>query len=220
MFWARPDMPTRIIRNNRARSFIASILVPLLQVASFVTSSIVKHPMRHLFTVTLLFFFCGMCCAQSLRDSTFYRKSVVEQAAMTGNALITKDYSTFVKFIHPSILSLSGGKQKMIAQLQKGIKEMEENGTSFSSVEFGTPDQILHAKGELQCIVTQYLTMKVPNGKLLVKSALIAVSTDKGRQWLFIDTAAGDLKTLQKVVPTLSDKLRIPAKEEPKFYLD
>ena len=201
------------------RSFITLLLVPILQVASFVTFSIV-NPMRHLFTVTLLFFLCGMCCAQSLRDSTFYQKSVVEQATITGNALIKKDYATFVKFIHPSILSLSGGNQKMIAQLQKGIKEMEENGTSFSSVEFGIPGQILQAKGELQCIVTQRLTMKMPNGKLLVKSAMIAVSADKGHQWLFIDTAAGDLKTLQKIVPTLSNQLHIPAKEEPTFYPD
>ena len=48
-------------------------------------------------------------------------------------------------------------------------------------------------------------------------STLIAISNDKGENWYFVDTTGKDIKALQKLLPNLSDDLKIPKMTQPIF---
>jgi len=108
----------------------------------------------------------------------------------------------------------------MIEVLENGSKEMESDGTRFLNVTFGEPSRIIVIKNQLQCTLPRTIEMKVPDGRLVVKSTLIAISTDKGKGWYFVDASGKDIQTLRKTLPNLSEELSIPENQEPTFYKD
>ncbi|MFD1143578.1 hypothetical protein ACFQ4C_20795 [Larkinella insperata] len=172
--------------------------------------------MKQITQFLLFTLFAGTCFAQA-QPASDYGQTIKKQAETMGQSLLKKDFNTFVQFAHPSILTMAGGKQKMIEGLTQGMKAMETQGGGILNVAVGEPSTILTTKDGLQCTLPQVIDLKVPNGKLVSKSTLIAVSTDKGSNWYFIDTSGKDLATMQKVIPSLSSELVIPPAEEPKF---
>jgi hypothetical protein len=123
----------------------------------------------------------------------------------------------YIAFVHPKIIQMLGGKEKMIAGLKSRISEMKDDGFSFKAVTVGAPSKILSAEGELQAVISQTIELENPDGVLTTKSSLIAVSNDLGKTWHFIDSGGKTLSELKKVFKTLSDELAIPVKTEPTF---
>ena len=136
------------------------------------------------------------------------------------NFLMKEDYQSFVKYNHPQITEMMGGTKKMVNALEKMINEMKSQGASFSSIKFGQPFEFIRTEYEFQCLIPQTLEVKVPNGKMVTVSALIAVSMDEGKNWFFIDTGGKDLIAVRYIVPTLSGELILPIKQKPVFYRD
>jgi len=177
--------------------------------------------MKQLLKVTFFILFLGLIHVQAQSgDSTNYFKSVIEQAMIMGNSYVQKDYSTFVQFANPSWIAQSGGKQNIIAQMQQYEKELQDMKSSFLSVTFSEPTKIVNLGTELQCILVQLAIMKIPTGKLITKSPVIAISADKGVHWSFLYTAGKDLQTLRKLFPAISKELIVPINEQPIFQPD
>ena len=151
-------------------------------------------------------------------DTSDHSKIIKAQAERMGQLLLKKDFKSFMKFTYPKIIDMIGGQEKMIQIMEKGSIEMESEGTGVLSVNFGDPSEILTEGNELQCTLPEVIEMKVPNGRLVTKSTLIAVSTDSGKNWFFIDTSNKDLQTLRKGLPNLSSELIIPEHQQPTFY--
>lgn len=136
------------------------------------------------------------------------------------NSLLKEDYQSFVRYNHPQLTETMGGRQKMVKTLEKMVNDMKSQGASFSSIKFGQPFAFIRTEYELQCLIPQTLEVKVPNGRIVTVSALIAVSMDEGDNWYFIDTGGKDIIAVRHVVPTLSDELVLPPKPQPVFYRD
>jgi hypothetical protein len=79
----------------------------------------------------------------------------------------------------------------------------------------GEPGEIIAYKDQLQCVVPQYTDMQTPMGRLSLSSSLIAISTDKGKNWYFVDTNMYKTDKLTAVLPDLSPKLVIPPQQQP-----
>lgn len=47
-------------------------------------------------------------------------------------------------------------------------------------------------------------------GQPVTESTLIAISTDNGKNWYFVDTPGKDIQTMKKALPNLSGELVIP----------
>jgi len=177
--------------------------------------------MKHLGIIILFSLFIGACNGQTkTADSSNYSKTVKEQAETMGQLLLKKDFKSFAKFTYPKIVEMMGGEQKMIEVMEKGSKEMESEGTSFLNVTIGEPTKIITMENELQCMLQQTIEMKVPNGRLITKSTLIAISTDNGKNWYFVDTSGKDIQAMKEALPNLSGELIIPEKQQPTFYND
>ncbi len=137
---------------------------------------------------------------------------------MMGKFFLKKDFISFCKYTYPKIVEMMGGTNKMAEVIAKGSKEMLSKGTDFLSITFGEASKIITIGKELQCTVPQVIEMKVPNGRLITRSTLIAISIDNGKKWYFIDTSGKDIQTMKKVLPNLSEELVIPQKKQPVFY--
>jgi hypothetical protein len=141
-----------------------------------------------------------------------------QQANTMGHAFLKEDYQTFAKYTYPTLLRSMGGENKMAATLKQVTDGMRLKGMSFSDIVVDSPSKIIKNDGELQCTLQQHTTIKLPNGRAITTSTLIAISKDGGKNWLFIDTSNKDLAAMRKVLPNLSSTIVIPPQQKPVFY--
>lgn len=173
------------------------------------------------FVRMLVVFFVTISCVSKAQVPVNPYASVIEsQAKKMGNAFIQKDYLNFVKYNHPAVVSKMGGKTKMVAIMEKGVKEMGADNVSFEKITFNSLSEIFKVGSELQCTINQNLTMKVTGGHLTAISTLVAISSDKGKNWFFVDASTKGLSALKVILPNLSSKLKIRKAEKPVFTAD
>lgn len=142
-------------------------------------------------------------------------KNLKQQAEKMGAFLMKGDYKAFSVYTHPIVLKMMGGAPKMIEILTRGLNSMKEQGISFKSISMGEPSKLVKSGKELQATIPQNIILKLPKGSLESNSTLVAISTDNGVNWTFIDTSNNDIATLKKVIPTLSPALVIPPRQAP-----
>ena len=163
--------------------------------------------MQRLFGYLLFVFLFTAANAQE--DSIAWR-NLNEQAMLMSYMLEKSDIRGYVEFVHPAVLDMMGGKEQYIGQLENSRKDMKKLGISYLTVKSGTPSAIIQYGNELQCVVPQVVEIKTTAGVLRNESSLIAVSSDEGQTWLFIDTGGKDLQGVKEYFPKLSDELIIP----------
>ncbi|MBI3137716.1 MAG: hypothetical protein HYZ15_03945 [Sphingobacteriales bacterium] len=145
-------------------------------------------------------------------------QNLKQQANKMGVAFVSGDYKTFANYTYPLILKSMGGASKMIEVLNKTSIDMKLKGMSFSNITFDEPSKIVKSGKELQATITQHTEIKLSQGKLISTSTLIAMSTDNGIGWAFIDTSNKDMATLRKALPNLSPSIIIPPQQPPVRY--
>lgn len=148
------------------------------------------------------------------------KKLIKQQAELTGAALLNDDYETLIKFTYPKVIEIVGGRDKLIAMVQKGKVEMKSQGITFEKVIIGEPSSSVAAGSEIHCLVPQTVFLKVPNGKMKSESYLIGVSQDGGSHWFFIDAVNLNMGNVRTVLPNYNSDLQLPAKKQPQFIKD
>jgi hypothetical protein len=162
----------------------------------------------------LLFLFISSVHAQQ-------HSSSIKQAALEmGNALVKKDGDQFIKYMHPSMISLAGGKAQLKLLSDSIFKVAEQIGGKVSKISFGSPSPVITHKNTLQSVITQQMVVSTLLGDAELSSALIALSTDNGKSWTFIDTNLFNLNKIKTAMPDISPQLIIPKAAPPKFTLN
>jgi hypothetical protein len=139
------------------------------------------------------------------------------QAMDMANALIKNDFNTFVKYMHPNIISFAGGQEKMKTRMDSAYAAMKQFGVTFKRYWIGNPGEIVAYKNSLQAILPQSTTLITPLGELTAETSMIVISPDKGKSWWFIDTNVYKADKLKNILPDLSPKLVIPPQKQPKL---
>lgn len=132
-----------------------------------------------------------------------------------GSAFISGDYKTFCNYTYPSVVKLMGGASNMTELLTKATSDLKAKGMSFCNISFGEPSKILESAKELQATIAQHTEIKLPQGRILSTSTLIAISADNGNNWTFIDTSNKDIAALRKAFPKRSPSISIPPPATP-----
>ena len=145
-------------------------------------------------------------------------QNIKKQSEQMGAAFIRGDYATFAKYTYSKLLAAMGGVNKMTTALTKVTNDMKSKGMSFNNITFGEPSKIIKSGKELQATIAQHTDIRVPNGRAVSTSTLIAISTDNGISWTYIDTSNRDIPTLRKALPNLSRAITIPQQQPPLYY--
>lgn len=140
------------------------------------------------------------------------------QAEKMAKAFINNDFETFVKYSNPRLVQMIGGSNKMIEVLKKSVLDMKSQGMIFESITFIEPTKVISSGSELQSTIQQITKVKTVNGGIVSKSTLVAISTNKGLNWTFIDTNNKDMVTIKKLLPNLSSNISIPKQVPDKYY--
>ncbi len=141
-----------------------------------------------------------------------------EQANQMGACLLKSDMKGFAKFSYPVLVKNMGGEDNFVKVLESGNSQMRKQGNTFMTINYGEPSKIITQGNELQTTLPQTIQMKVNGGHVVAKSTLIAISTNKGLNWYFIEPPNQSIREIQKAFPNLSNQLLVPPKTKPRFY--
>jgi len=146
--------------------------------------------------------------------------SAIKAAAIyMGNALVKKNSDEFLSYMHPSMIKLAGGKEKLSVISDSALKVFEQFGGKVSRITYGNPAEIISYKKTLQSVITQTTTLSSFIGDAELSSSLIAISNDNGKSWTFIDTNMFGIKQIKAAMPDISPALVIPKAAAPKIIM-
>jgi hypothetical protein len=151
------------------------------------------------------------CQAQAVQTS-------IRAAAMEmGKALVGKNSDVFLSYMHPSMITLAGGRSQLKVITDSALTVFEKFGGRISKINYGTPSDVITYKGLLQAVLPQSTFLTSLIGDVEFSSSLIAISSDKGTTWKFIDTNLFGIRKVKEVMPDISSELKIPKAAPPKF---
>jgi len=142
----------------------------------------------------------------------------IRAAAMEmGKALVGKNSDLFLSYMHPSMITLAGGKSQLKVITDSALTVFEKFGGRISKINYGTPSEVINYKDMLQAVLPQSTFLTSLLGDVEFSSSLIAISSDKGATWKFIDTNLFGIRKVKEVMPDISSDLKIPKSAPPKF---
>jgi len=164
--------------------------------------------MKNIFKILLILIIPVKLFAQ---DTTV----VKEQANIMARAVLKGDYKTLVDHMYPRLVTMMGGKEKMLAQANAGMAQLKAQGIVFENAKAGSPGKFYKAGKEIHCLVPETLTVKLPNGRITTQSYLLAVSGDGGKSWSFLDLNKSTIAQIPKLFPYFNPALKIPEPKVP-----
>jgi hypothetical protein len=141
--------------------------------------------------------------------------TLVAQAQEVNDALRRRDFARMVDLTYAKVTEAAGGRDKMIAALAKGMKEMKSEGVTVLSSTAEAPTQIVHVSDWIYAVIPTTLKVKAKEGIFQTESSMIGISADKGSNWTFIDAGGKDHTQLKSLLPVPADALKLPAEKEP-----
>jgi hypothetical protein len=135
---------------------------------------------------------------------------VKKQAQIVAAALVAGNYSTVINYMHPRVIAITGGKDKLLQLTTNGMKQMKAQGVTFTAATVGTPGKFYKAGTEIHCLVPEDITLKMGASTIHAQSNLLAVSSDKGKNWTFTDLNKNTIALIPKLFPNFNKDLKIP----------
>lgn len=150
------------------------------------------------FTLLLLFIFSFQLSAQS---------NVVEASKTYTQAFVDREYQKVINMTLPQVVEMGGGNTFMEKDLFDERETMVENGMDYISAEIGQTSPTFNNNGDSQVLVD--VTYKIVSNKseLDVFTKLLAISSDEGNSWHFLDIEKYDKESLKSFYPNLSSEL-------------
>jgi lysophospholipase L1-like esterase len=152
------------------------------------------------------------------KDEAAVVKAKAEEAL---NLFLKGDYKKFTELTHPRVVKELGGPEKMADALAARMKQLKDQGYEVRSVKVADPTTSASTDDARYLVVPYTLEMKSPKGKATVQSYVVAISSDNGKAWTFVDGAGLlDIEAQKKLLPDLPRGLRLPRPEKPVFEED
>jgi hypothetical protein len=144
-------------------------------------------------------------------------KAIQKLGQQCVTATIAGDANRLVDLTYPKVVEMMGGRNKMIAFLEKDFKEAKQKGYGLLPTELNPPTEVLRIGRQRFVILTYQMKMKVPGGILKQDSTLIGIVDKPGDAWTFVSGNVLDEAKIKFMFPAAADKLKLPARSEPVF---
>lgn len=144
-------------------------------------------------------------------------RAVKEQARAACDALVGGELDRFVGWTNPKLVQVMGGRQRLVDMLKSGQKEMARQGIQLLSATIQSRAELAQGGDDWFAIVPYDLEMSVPQGRALVRTWLLGVSSDQGKTWTFIDGGKLNAEAIKQYFPNFPAKLTLPAKQPPQL---
>lgn len=144
--------------------------------------------------------------------------SVIKAQAMEmSKAMVAGDVQVFSRFMHPSVVEKAGGAEKLQAMADTMTKVFRQFGGTITRILIGNPGPIVQHKKTLQATIPQTTFIQTFFADIEAERILIALSSDGGKRWYFLDPDLYKNPEMKAALPALSPELVIPAAVKPKI---
>jgi hypothetical protein len=144
--------------------------------------------------------------------------SVIKAQAMEmSKAMVAGDVQGFSRFMHPAVVEKAGGAEKLQAMADTMTRVFRQFGGSVTRILVGNPGPIVQHKKTLQATLSQTTFVKTVFADIEAERILIALSSDGGKRWYFLDPDLYKNPEMKAALPALSPELVIPAAVKPKI---
>jgi hypothetical protein len=141
--------------------------------------------------------------------TTIFAKSIKDEirskAIETSTAMINGKYGTVADLTYPKLVELLGGREKIISMMEEGSAV----GVKFVSVEVGQPTEPRRNGDKLFSVVPTHTTLQGIK-QIIQESYLLAISTDNGASWTFLEGAGITPKRLSTFLLELPSGFELP----------
>lgn len=138
------------------------------------------------------------------------KSNLNKQKEIMTDAWNSGDYEVFADYIFPPMAEKLGGKKAIVAQSKMLIDQMKELNVEFSNQKMGEPSEIVDEEYGLAAFVPSSMTIKMDGENFATKGFMVAVSTNNGGQWFFINGDVLPESVIEKMFPALCDEVAIP----------
>jgi hypothetical protein len=155
-------------------------------------------------------------CSSAKFDPVQARVRLMAQTEQMRSAVLQPDHELMADLTHPALIKGLGGRAKYVQKLNEVAAEVKGQGFQFTDVILAEPTAIMEGKKAVYATVPYSIAMSGPGGAAGDKSSyFIAVSTDRGNNWTFLDGEgiAGDRAKLLQIIPDFPDEIALPAKQ-------
>ena len=137
------------------------------------------------------------------------------EAQVLAQATMNYDAETMFKYSYPKLVEMIGGKTRFIQQFKMSTDNLKSQGIVIKSVVMGEPGTIYTAGTELHALVPQETIIDQKGVEIKSKNYLLAVSSNGGKQWYFINLDSFKEESIRLLFPNFNPQLKIPAKVDP-----
>jgi hypothetical protein len=143
-----------------------------------------------------------------------------EQAAQAyADAALAGDFPSVADRTYPALVEFMGGREKLIAASADAMKTFKARGFAIQSVKASAPAQSLSEGEKTYAVVPTTMQVTAPGEDFEAKSYLLAISSDQGKTWTFMDGGnLVDPKIREKLLGKFPEKLKLPVIEKPQQF--
>ncbi|WP_454801915.1 hypothetical protein [Mucilaginibacter phyllosphaerae] len=145
---------------------------------------------------------------------------VKKQAQRYATASFNGDYKTVIDLTYHKLVTLSGGREEMQKLITERIESLQKQGIIKFDGSVDAPGKFYKAGTHIHCLVPETVILKMFNGHYISRTYLLAISTDQGKSWSFMDVGNMPKDVLYKLLPDYNEDLIIPSSGKPMFFTD
>ena len=142
------------------------------------------------------------------------------QAEEWAKAVLTGDFEGTVRFTPARVVAFMGGKKAMLATLKRTDAEMKAAGLTIEKATVDVPEKAQRVGAWLTSQVTTLMVARTRGGHVTQYGALLGISEDEGKTWVFLSLENKTEAQLAKDFPELAGKITLPAIRKPVFTKD
>lgn len=155
--------------------------------------------------------------ANALAAEASPQRAASDQARAACEALVRGDLEKFVGWTHPKLVHAMGGRERLVETLKTGQRDMARQGIQLLSASIQSRVELTQGADDWFAVLPYDLEMSVPEGRALVRTWLLGISSDQGKTWTFVDGGSLNADSVKRLFPNFPAKLTLPAKQPPQF---
>ena len=139
------------------------------------------------------------------------------QAAAALKLLENENYDAYTDTLYPTMLDSLGGRQEAPGWIKQKWNRLKIDGWKITRT-LGEVAAPVTAGGKVFAVVPMVVTMESSTQRSVTHSYFVAISTDGGTTWKFVDAATEDPATIRSdFVPDLPASVQLPEHEDPQL---
>jgi hypothetical protein len=155
---------------------------------------------------------CPLILTSLVASAQDHKAEIKQAASKYIKAYLKNDIPKTVQYMYPKYVDSHGGRDSLIKLIQNDSKKNASQAAKIKSIIISEPGNEVKYGTTIFSVVPDSLTLQLGPLNYYIKSALVAISADDGKNWSFATTT--DLKWLISVQPEVAN-LNIPQTTQP-----